>query len=47
MMETNSAKEKEVWSILNTVSDPEIPVVSVVELGIVRDVSLDGNQVRV
>lgn len=47
MMENVSAKEKEVWSILNTVSDPEIPVVSVVEMGIVREIFLDGVQVRV
>jgi ring-1,2-phenylacetyl-CoA epoxidase subunit PaaD len=47
MMEEIGIKEKEIWSILDTVSDPEIPVVSVVEMGIVRDVSLDGNQVLV
>jgi ring-1,2-phenylacetyl-CoA epoxidase subunit PaaD len=33
---------KEIWCWLEEVPDPEIPVVSVVELGIVRDVSLDG-----
>ncbi len=33
---------KEIWSWLEDVPDPEIPVISVVELGIVRDVSLDG-----
>ncbi|HWT13000.1 MAG TPA: 1,2-phenylacetyl-CoA epoxidase subunit PaaD [Allosphingosinicella sp.] len=27
-----------IWSVLETVPDPEIPVVSVVDLGIVRDV---------
>lgn len=31
----------DVWEVLSTVSDPEIPVVSVVDLGIVRDVGLD------
>jgi len=29
-----------IWSVLEGVPDPEIPVVSVVDLGIVRDVSL-------
>jgi ring-1,2-phenylacetyl-CoA epoxidase subunit PaaD len=30
-----------VWALLATVMDPEIPVVSVVDLGIVRDVRFD------
>jgi ring-1,2-phenylacetyl-CoA epoxidase subunit PaaD len=37
------------WQVLETVPDPEIPVLSVVDLGIVRDVveSDDGRAVRV
>ena len=31
--------EKDIWAVLQGVMDPEIPVVSVVDLGIVRDVS--------
>ena len=27
-----------IWELLNTVPDPEIPVISIVELGVVRDV---------
>jgi ring-1,2-phenylacetyl-CoA epoxidase subunit PaaD len=30
-----------IWAVLETVPDPEIPVVSVVDLGIVRDVCAD------
>jgi ring-1,2-phenylacetyl-CoA epoxidase subunit PaaD len=30
-----------VWTVLDRVMDPEVPVLSVVELGIVRDVELD------
>ena len=30
---------KYIWELLNTVPDPEIPVISVVELGVIRDVS--------
>jgi ring-1,2-phenylacetyl-CoA epoxidase subunit PaaD len=30
-----------IWEVLETVPDPEIPVVSVVDLGIVRDVTPD------
>jgi ring-1,2-phenylacetyl-CoA epoxidase subunit PaaD len=36
-----------VWEILDQVKDPEVPVLSVVELGIVRDVRLDGGDVTV
>ncbi len=33
------SQEQQVWTILETVCDPEIPVLSVVDLGIVRSVS--------
>ncbi|MDT8304994.1 MAG: 1,2-phenylacetyl-CoA epoxidase subunit PaaD [Anaerolineae bacterium] len=36
-----------VWQALESVKDPEIPVVSVVEMGIVRDVTVDGDRVSV
>lgn len=29
---------EEIWKILNTIPDPEIPVITVVELGIIRNV---------
>lgn len=37
---TKTSEVKEIWQALETVKDPEIPVVSVVEMGIVRDVSI-------
>lgn len=37
----------QIWEALQTVKDPEIPVVSVVEMGIVRDVSLIDSGVQV
>ena len=37
----------QVWTWLDTVPDPEIPVISVVDLGVVRDVEVAGEQVRV
>jgi ring-1,2-phenylacetyl-CoA epoxidase subunit PaaD len=40
-------KEEDVWQILNKIMDPEIPVVSIVEMGIVRNVDLTGDTVRV
>ena len=38
---------EEVWSALADVEDPEIPVVSVVDMGVVRDVRVDGDRVHV
>ena len=35
------------WAALAEVPDPEVPVVSVSELGIVRDVELDGDRIAV
>ena len=35
------------WDVLRTVLDPEVPVLSVVELGIVRDVRVDGDTTHV
>jgi ring-1,2-phenylacetyl-CoA epoxidase subunit PaaD len=40
-------KEKTIWSLLEEVNDPEVPVLSIVDLGIVRDVRRDGNRVEV
>ena len=36
-----------IWAALDTVPDPEVPVISVVELGIVREVELDGEALTV
>ena len=37
----------DVWDALAEIPDPEIPVVSLVDLGVVRDVAVEGNRVRV
>ena len=39
-----SLTEQDIWSALDSVTDPEIPIVSVVEMGIVREVKLDGDR---
>ena len=39
--------EAEVWDALAEIADPEIPVISLVELGVVRDVEVDEGRVRV
>lgn len=38
---------EQVWQVLNTITDPEIPVVSLVEMGIAREVAIDGEAVVV
>jgi ring-1,2-phenylacetyl-CoA epoxidase subunit PaaD len=37
----------QVWAALDEIADPEIPVISLVELGVVRDVSVDGDHVHI
>jgi ring-1,2-phenylacetyl-CoA epoxidase subunit PaaD len=37
----------EVWAALAEIPDPEIPVVSLVDLGVVKDVAVDGGRVTV
>lgn len=45
MVETTEIHD--VWDILKTVQDPEIPVISVVDLGIVRDVRIEDDKYTV
>ena len=38
-----NGKIKQIWELLNTVPDPEIPVISIVELGVVREIIFTDN----
>jgi ring-1,2-phenylacetyl-CoA epoxidase subunit PaaD len=38
---------EQVWSALAEVEDPEIPVISLVDLGVIRDVAVEGERVHV
>ena len=38
---------EEVWAALDEIPDPEIPVISLVDLGVIRDVAVDGDRVRI
>jgi ring-1,2-phenylacetyl-CoA epoxidase subunit PaaD len=38
---------EQVWDALAEIPDPEIPVISLVDLGVIRDVAVDGDRVRV
>ena len=39
--------EKDIWTALEAVMDPEIPVLSVVDLGIITDVSMNESRASV
>ena len=43
----NNISEEEVYTILDSVKDPEIPTVSIEELGILRDVKVSGDSVTI
>jgi ring-1,2-phenylacetyl-CoA epoxidase subunit PaaD len=36
-----------VWAAIDEIPDPEIPVVSLVDLGVIRDVEVEGSHVRI
>lgn len=46
-MVNNTIAINAIWKILETVKDPEVPVLSVVDLGVIRAVALEEQQVRV
>lgn len=38
---------KKIWQILETIVDPEVPVLTIADLGIVRDVKINDNEIEV
>ena len=47
MILEKNISSKKIWQWLEQITDPEIPVISIVDLGIVRDVHVDENNVEV
>ena len=47
MVTKNDISINAVWNILKNISDPEIPVLTIVDLGIVRDVRLLDGEIEV
>lgn len=39
--------EERVWQLLHGVKDPEVPVLSVLDLGIVREVKVEGDRINI
>jgi ring-1,2-phenylacetyl-CoA epoxidase subunit PaaD len=46
-VESLAAGADQVWRILGSIPDPEIPVISICDLGIVREVCVDAAEVRI
>ena len=44
---SNVVTEEQVWNALAEIPDPEIPVISLVDLGVIRSVDVSRDQVRV
>lgn len=42
-----AAAEEKLWHILQEVKDPEVPVLSILDLGIVRNISFSGGKVNI
>ncbi|RRD01464.1 1,2-phenylacetyl-CoA epoxidase subunit PaaD [Amphritea balenae] len=43
----NAEDVKELWDLLDAVKDPEVPVLSLWDLGILRDIQRDGDRITV
>jgi len=44
---TIEAEIKKIWKILEAVTDPEVPVLSVIDLGIIRDVKFNDKETEI
>lgn len=47
MSATLKYNEEEIWNLLSEIPDPEIPVITIVELGVLRKVEIENNMVVV
>ena len=47
MVVISTIEENNIWQILETVTDPEVPVLSILDLGIVRDIKIDRETIEV
>ncbi|HQW85214.1 MAG TPA: phenylacetate-CoA oxygenase subunit PaaJ [Ferruginibacter sp.] len=47
MVTASTTLTQKIWKILEQVADPEIPVLTVIDLGIVRDIQLHADEVEV
>jgi ring-1,2-phenylacetyl-CoA epoxidase subunit PaaD len=43
----HTIEENQIWKLLEEVCDPEVPVLSILDLGIVRDIKITGDAIEV
>src|SRR6185503_2795115 len=46
-MTTHAIDKKTIYKYLEEINDPEVPVLSIIDLGIVRDVKMNGEEIEV
>ena len=39
--------DKAIWNMMKEINDPEIPVLSIIDLGIIRDININNDEVEV
>ena len=47
MVTESTLVSEQIWKILEQVTDPEVPVLTITDLGIVRDVKINGDEIEV
>jgi ring-1,2-phenylacetyl-CoA epoxidase subunit PaaD len=47
MIVRKNISKEEIWKLFEAVNDPEVPVLSVVDLGIVRDISITNGEIEI
>ena len=47
MLEILNKEEQKIWKLLEEVADPEVPVLSVIDLGIIRDVIIKDDEIEI
>ena len=47
MINDQTISTKKIWQLLEEVYDPEVPVLSVIDLGIVRDVKINDDEIEI
>lgn len=47
MTTTDTISIQQIWSILETVTDPEVPVLTIIDLGIVREVRINDGETEI
>lgn len=47
VIHSSISEDEKIWRILQEVKDPEVPVLSILDLGIVRDISIENGNIKI